>query len=159
MRWLAAETLVSEGVIDTTHLDPPPTLEPLQLSDMLTTSDVNEVIVTLAETPSQSNATESPSTKTRPFQVTKLLLAGAIAASEIVASTEARKSRVRAGAIANILTLNAKNAYCNCPTRALFDDAGGFQREREMVGQQGSRVQQFLSAIPQSGNIIENRYH
>jgi hypothetical protein len=94
MRWLAAETLVSEGVMNTAHLEPPPTLEPKQLSDILTTKFVKADMVTLAETPSQSNATESPSTWTRPLHVTKLLLAAVVAAWDAVDSV-ARRRRMR----------------------------------------------------------------
>jgi hypothetical protein len=49
---------------------------------MLTTSDVNEVSVTLADTPSQSNTAESPSKTARPAHRTKLLLAGTVDAKE-----------------------------------------------------------------------------
>jgi hypothetical protein len=49
---------------------------------MLTTSDVNDVSVTLADTPSQSNTAESPSKTARPAHRTKLLLAGSVDAKE-----------------------------------------------------------------------------
>ena len=74
------------------HREPPPTGEPWQLSDMLTNSDVNADIVTLALTPSQSKAATSPWNTTRPVQDTRLLLAGAVAARECPTTIEAMKT-------------------------------------------------------------------
>ena len=95
----AADTLVSEGVIDTAHRDPPPIGEPAQRSDMLTRSEENDVIVTLADTPSQSNVTESPSNTTRPFQATRLLLAAAVADCDGVHRAAERIRTSRRGVI------------------------------------------------------------
>ena len=94
MRWLGAETLESDGVMVTTHLDPPPIGEPRQLSAILTSKDVNEVMVTLADTPSQSKETESPSTTTRPLHATDALLAGAVAACDTAAMVAARTRKM-----------------------------------------------------------------
>jgi hypothetical protein len=74
------------------HREPPPTSEPWQLSDMLTNSDVNADIVTLALTPSQSKAATSPWNTTRPVQDTRLLLAGAVTARECPTTIEAMRA-------------------------------------------------------------------
>ncbi len=88
----------------TAQRDPPPIGEPEQRSDMLTTSDVNAVTVTLADTPSQSNAAESPSKTARPTHRTKLLLAGTVDAKEEGVAVTAR-SRQSARDIRTIVLL------------------------------------------------------
>jgi hypothetical protein len=89
--WLEADSLASDGVIVTAQRDPPPIGDPVQRSDMLTSSEEKDATVTLAETPSQSKAAASPSNTTRPFHVTKLLLAGTVAAFEIQNIVQRRK--------------------------------------------------------------------
>jgi hypothetical protein len=77
--------------------EPPPMEDPAQLSDMPTSREVNAVTVTLAETPSQSKAAESPSKTTRPVHDTRLLLAATVserAGCDEAAATR-RKSRMR----------------------------------------------------------------
>ena len=60
---------------------------------MLTTSDVNDVTVTLADTPSPSKAAESPSKTARPTHRTKLLLAGTVDAEEEGVAVTARSTQ------------------------------------------------------------------